>query len=221
MSEESIRLLLVDDHVSYRELLALRLAREPDLEVVGEAGTLAEARRVLDGIEADVALVDLILPDGGGVDLIRQLRAANPVAIVLVLTASDERLHHAVAVAAGAVGVLHKAASTDEIIAAIRRACKGEPLLSPREAVDLLRLVDRQRTAEREAAETASRLTARDRDLLALLAEGLGDEAIAERLFLQPKTVRNQMVGLLAKLGVESRLQALVLAVRLGVVRID
>jgi DNA-binding NarL/FixJ family response regulator len=215
-----IRLLLVDDHASSREALALLLGREPDLAVVAEAGSLAEARRALAGAEVDVALVDLELPDGSGVDLIRDLRAANPEALALVVTGSGDRHEHARAVAAGAAGVLHKSARTREIVAALRRLCAGETLLSPREAVELLRLVDRRREEERAAQLTVGQLTPRERELLGLLAEGLGDEAIAARLFLSPKTVRNQMTAILGKLGVDSRLQALVLAARHGVVRV-
>ena len=215
-----IRLLLVDDHTSSREALALLLGREPDLAVVAEADSLAEARRALAGTAVDIALVDLDLPDGSGVDLIRDLQAANPEALALVVTGSGDRHEHARAVAAGAAGVLHKSARTREIVAALRRLCAGETLLSPREAVELLRLADRRREEERAAQRTVGQLTPRERELLGLLAEGLGDQAIAARLFLSPKTVRNQMTAVLGKLGVDSRLQALVLAARHGLVRV-
>ena len=217
-----IRLLLVDDHASFRELLALRLEREPDIAVVGEAGSLAAARSVLrdlaDGI--DVALVDLDLPDGSGTELIRELRIVNPEALVVVLTASGNRSRHAAAIAAGAAGVLQKEVASATIIEAIRHVSAGEAILSPREAIELLRLSDQQREAERATASTLGKLTPREREILQLLAEGLGDDAIAERLYVSPKTVRNQMVSILGKLGVDSRLQALVLAVRHGFVQI-
>ena len=106
MSDDVHRVLLLDDHTFFRELLALRLAREPDLAVVAEASSLAEARQVLRQVEIDVALVDLNLPDGSGVDLIRDLRAANPAAPILLLTASGDRRSYAGAVTAGASGVL-------------------------------------------------------------------------------------------------------------------
>jgi DNA-binding NarL/FixJ family response regulator len=220
MSDRETRLLLVDDHASFRELLGLRLAREPDLTVVAEVGSLAKARQVLGQVETDVALVDLDLPDGSGVELIRDLRANNPEALTLVLTASGDRYQHAAAVAAGASGVLTKAVRSDEIIDAIHRLRAGDALLSQREAIELFRLADRRREEERAAQRLVGQLTPRERDLLQLLAEGLNDEAIATRLFISPKTVRNQMVTLLAKLGVDSRLQALVLATRHGIVSI-
>jgi DNA-binding NarL/FixJ family response regulator len=220
MSVGMIRVLLLDDHTSFRELLALRLAREPDLAVVVEAGSLAEGRRAVRQVEADIALVDLDLPDGSGVDLIRDLRTVNPEAQAVLLTASGDRNLHAEAVAAGASGVLSKTIGSAEIIAAIRRLFAGDALLSPREAIELFRLADKRREAERSTHRIVEQLTPRERDLLLLLSEGLDDAAIAERLSISPKTVRNQMVGLLAKLSVDSRLQALVVAAQHGIVTI-
>jgi DNA-binding NarL/FixJ family response regulator len=212
------RLLLVDGHIAFRELLALRLTQEPDFQVMAEAGSLAEIGQVLSRVEIDVALVDLTLANGEGVELIQDLRTRNPEARVLVVTASEDRHEHAWAFAAGASGVLSKTAHAAEIIEAIRRLCEGEVLLSPREAVGLFRLVDQQREAERTAHHLIAQLTPRERALLQLLAEGLNDAAMAERLGISPKTVRNHMVNLLDKLGVHSRLQALVLAARHGLV---
>jgi DNA-binding NarL/FixJ family response regulator len=220
MSVAVIRVLLLDDHTSFRELLALRLDREPDLAVVMEAGSLAEGRQAVGQVEADVALVDLDLPDGSGVELIRDLRMMNPQAQAVLLTASGDRHLHAEAIAAGASGVLSKTVGSAEIIGAIRRLFAGEALLSPREAMELFRLVDQRRAAELSGHRIIEQLTPRERDLLLLLAEGLADAAIAKRLSISSKTVRNQMVGLLAKLNVDSRLQALVVAVRHGIVTI-
>ena len=107
-----------------------------------------------------------------------------------------------------------------EIIGAIRRLVAGETLLSPREAIELFRLAHQRQEAERSTYRIIEQLTPRERDLLLLLAEGLADAAIAERLSISPKTVRNQMVGLLAKLNVDSRLQALVVAARHGIVTV-
>ena len=218
MSEGPIHLLLVDGHIAFRELLALRLTQEPDFRVVAEASSLAEIRQELRRVAVDVALVELALPDGGGVELIRDLRTLNPEARVLVVTASEDRHEHAVAFAAGASGVLSKTAHAAEIITAIRKLCAGDTLLSPHEAVELFRLADQQREAERTAHRLLAQLTPRERELLQLLAEGLNDAAMAERLGISPKTVRNYMVNLLDKLGVHSRLQALVRAAHYGLV---
>ena len=218
MSDGPIHLLLVDGHTLFRELLALRLTQEPDFRVVAEASALAEIRQELRQVAVDVALVELALPDGRGVELIRDLRAVYREARVVVVTTSEERHEHAVAFAAGASGVLSKSSHAAEIITAIRKVCAGEVLISPREAIDLFRLVDEQREAERTAHRLIAQLTPRERELLQLLAEGLDDVAMAERLGISPKTVRNYMVHVLDKLGVHSRLQALVRAAHYGLV---
>ena len=218
MSDSPIRLLLVDGHTAFRELLAHRLTQEPDFRVVAEASSLAEIRQELRRVAVDVALVELALPDGGGVELIRDLRTRNPEARVLVLTASEEQHERAVAFAAGASGVLSKTRHVAEIIDAIRKVCAGDALLSPHEAVDLFRLVDQQREAERTTHHLITQLTPRERELLQLLAEGLDDAEMAKRLGISPKTVRNHMVHVLDKLGVHSRLQALVLGAHYGLV---
>jgi two-component system, NarL family, response regulator DevR len=134
MSDGPIRLLLADDQIAFRELLALRLAQEPDFRVTAEAGSLAEVRQVLSRVAVDVALVDLALPDGSGVELIRDLRAVHREARVLVLTASEDRHAHAAAFAAGASGVLRKTCRAADIIDAIRQVCAGDALLSSHEA---------------------------------------------------------------------------------------
>lgn len=217
-----IRLLLVDDHASFRELLALRLQFETDVAIVGEAGSLKQAREVMAQIldDIDVALVDLDLPDGTGTTFIQELHQANPSVHVIVLTASGDRRRHADAIAAGAVGILLKDSPASEIVDAVRKVSAGESILATRDAIELLRLNDQQRSSEREVAAIVDRLTPRELEILQLLAEGLGDEEIAERLFVSPKTVRNQMVSILNKMGIDSRLQALVVAVRYGIVEI-
>ena len=138
-----LRVLLVDDHLSFREPLAFMLDREPDLAVVGQAGSLAAARPLL--AEPDLALVDLRLPDGDGVGLIGALREANPAAWAVVLTASGSRLDEARAVEAGAAGMLHKSRPVADLVVALRRLQAGEHLVSPAETVELLRLVGRRR----------------------------------------------------------------------------
>ncbi|MBW3633592.1 MAG: response regulator transcription factor [Chloroflexi bacterium] len=217
------RVLLVDDHASARQPLAILLDREPDVTVVAQAGSLVEARAALAETAIDIAVVDLGLPDGDGVEFVADLRAANPDAAVLVLTSETDRQHLARAVEAGASAVLNKAAALDEILGAVRRLASGEPLLSGRELlelVELLRLAGRERQQERDAKAALDRLTPREREILQLLAEGLSDKEIAARLYLSGKTVRSHVASILAKLGVESRLQALVFALRQGAVNI-
>ncbi|HEU4793334.1 MAG TPA: response regulator transcription factor [Nitrolancea sp.] len=215
-----IRILLVDDHASFRQPLAFMLNREPDFTVVAQAGSLDEARGLLNE-EIDVAVVDLVLPDGNGATLVRDLRAANSHSQVLVLTASVDRRDLARAVEAGASGVMNKSAAIEEIISAIRGLSGGEQLMSPRELVDLLRLAVQQREEDRDAELALGRLTPREREVLQALAEGLNDREIGQQLHVSTETVRTHMVNILGKLGVESRLQALVYALRHGAVTID
>ena len=212
------RVLLVDDHATFREPLAFMFEREPDFEVVAQAGSLAEARRVLEGI--DLAVVDLDLPDGDGTELIGELRAANPRGMVLILTASSDREVHARAVEAGACGVLHKSIRIKDVIGAAKHVMAGEPLLSPNETIELLRLAGRQRERDYEAQRAIEQLTPREREVLQALAEGLSDKEIAQRLYVGVGTVRSHVVSVLSKLRVHSRLQALVFAVRHGLVEI-
>ncbi len=211
-----LRILLVDDHSALRTPLAFMINREPDMEVVGQAGTLAEARQMLG--RADVAIVDLDLPDGSGADLIPDLRRANPQGFVLVLTGSTSQADRARAIEAGAAAVLHKSVKTDEIIDAIGRAGRGEPLLSPNEVIDMVWFAARQRERERSVAGRFDQLTPREREMLAALTRGLSDQEIAREFGLSRPTVQTHVQNILSKLEVNSRLQAAVLAIRHGIV---
>lgn len=214
--QEAIRILLVEDHVSLRQAIASVFEREPGFAVVGQAGSLAEARKMLDRV--DVAIVDLALPDGYGGELIKELRGANPQAMALVLTAISDRGEIARAVESGAAGILHKSVSINEVVDAVRRLKAGESLLSLEEIVKLLRFATFQPEREYEARQAIARLTPREREVLQTLAEGLDTQEIAERLNISVVTERNHVASIFAKLGVHSRLQALVFAVRQGVV---
>ena len=218
MTDAPIRVLLVDDHASFRQSLALLLALEPDLAVVGQAGSLATARPQLAGV--DVAILDLDLPDGIGLTLIDELVAASPGAAVLILTGSTNRLDAARAAEVGASGLLHKSTGVEEIVAAVRRLAGGGALFSPAETIALLRLAGRHRERGRAAERLGGSLTAREREVLRALAGGLSDKDLARQLHIAEKTVRAHMVNILGKLGVESRLQALVVAVQHGLVQI-
>jgi DNA-binding NarL/FixJ family response regulator len=213
------RVVLVEDHVSFRQALAYMFDREPDFEVAGQAGSFAEARELLK-LAADVALVDLGLPDGDGALLIRELREANSHVTILVLTASVDREQIARAVEAGAAGVMHKSSSLEEILDAVRRLLAGEALMPLNEVVELMRLAGRKRDREYEARLAIRRLTPREREVLQALAEGLSNKEIAQKLHITVETERTHMVNILGKLGVHSRLEALVFAVRYGVVEI-
>ncbi len=212
------RILLVDDHSAVRQALASVFEREPEFEVVGQAGSLAEARQMLDGV--DVAVIDLALPDGYGGKLIRELRCASPHAVALVLSANLDRMEMARALEHGAAGVMHKSSSIEELTGAIRRLQEGKSLLSPEEMVELFRLASSQREQEREASETIARLTSREKEVLQALAEGLDRREIAERLHISVGTVRNHITSILSKLEVHSQAQALVFGLRHSVVSV-
>jgi DNA-binding NarL/FixJ family response regulator len=215
------RILLVEDHASFRQTLAFMFGREGEFVVTGQAGSLEEARALLckepDGF--DVAVVDLALPDGDGYGLIEEL-SVRPGMTTLVLSASLEPARFARAVEAGASGVLHKSAAIGEIVDAVRRLRAGEALLSPVEVIEMLRMVSRKRQEEYEARRAIERLTPRERQVLEALGEGLDSKDIAQKLNITVETERTHMVNILGKLGVHSRLQALVFAARHGLVEI-
>jgi DNA-binding NarL/FixJ family response regulator len=214
------RILLVEDHASFRQTLAFVFDKEPGYEVVAQAGTLAEARGEMDGLEADLGVLDLSLPDGEGTELIEELREANPDFAALVLTASLDRAEHARAVEAGAAGVLHKSADVDAILDATRRLGEGETLLSEDELIALLRLAGQNREEEVEARASIEQITPREREVLQMLAEGLSNKEIAAKLHMSVDTERTHMMNILNKMGVHSRIQALVFATRYGLVEI-
>jgi two-component system, NarL family, response regulator DevR len=214
------RILLIEDHASFRQTLALVFDQQPEFEVVAQAGTLAEARQAMDGSEADLGVIDLSLPDGQGTELIEELREANPDFAALVLTASLERTDHARAIEAGAAGILHKSADVDAILDATRRLGEGETLLSEDELISLLRLAGRDREEEVEARASIEQITPREKEVLRKLAEGLSNKEIAATLHMSIDTERTHMMNILNKLGVHSRLQALVFAARHGLVEI-
>lgn len=215
---ETACILLVDDHASVREALAAALGREPDLEVAGEAASLAEARELLEGV--DLALIDLGLPDGSGVDLIKELHASSPRAQALILSANFDRLDLARAIQAGAAGVLSKTVHLDEIVNAARRVRAGETLLPLDEVVDLLRYAGERQQKEHEARQKIAQLTPRELEVLQALSDGLDSQAVADRLVITLRTERNHVASILAKLGVHSQLQALVFALRHGVIEL-
>ena len=220
---EEIRIAVVDDHDTFRDPLAFMLEREPDIKVVARPRSLSEAREVLEDAElaVDVAIVDLNLPDGSGTDLIKDLRASRPRTKALVLSAMSEQRHLAEAIEAGAAGVMHKSTPMRDLVGAVRRLAAGELLLSQQEVIEALRFIVRERESNREAQLAIDRLTPREREVLQALAEGWSDKEIAQRLHVGVGTVPTHVASILSKLEVSSRLQALVFAVRHGLVTIE
>jgi DNA-binding NarL/FixJ family response regulator len=210
--------LLVDDHAAIREAIALAFAQDDEFVVTGQAGSLAEARGMLDGV--DVAILDLELPDGDGSDLIDELRERDPNVQTLVLSAHADRANVARAVQKGAAAVLGKTTQLHEVVSAVRRMRAGETLMHPDEVVELLRYAGRRRERELDEQRLIETLTPRELEVLQLLASGFDSAAIARRLYISQRTERNHVANILAKLGVHSQLQAVVFALRHGVVQV-
>jgi DNA-binding NarL/FixJ family response regulator len=211
-----IRLLVVDDHTSFRESLVFMLDLADGLTVAGQAGSVEDARKAIEANPIDVALLDLDLAGERGLEIIPLLRMHHPNAVAVILTANTGTRSRATAVAAGAVGIMHKTASIADVVDTVRRAHAGEPLISPREATELKVQGSLQQVSDAEARRALQELSPRERDVLRALATGLDNQGIADRLFVSAETVRSHIARIYRKLGVESRLQAVTFAVRHG-----
>jgi two-component system NarL family response regulator/two-component system response regulator DevR len=207
-----VKVFLVDDHEVVRRGLSDLLSSDPDLEIVGEAGTVAEAKARIPASLPDVAVLDVRLPDGNGIELCRDLISDHPDLRCLMLTSftSDEAMLEAIL--AGASGFVVKDIKGMELARAIKEVGAGKSLLDNRAAAALM--ANLRGTATRE--DPLSGLTEQERTLLGLLAEGLTNRQIAARMFLAEKTVKNYVSRLLAKLGMERRTQAAVFASKLN-----
>jgi len=205
------RVFLLDDHEIVRRGLRELLEQEDDFEVVGEAGTADEALSRLPPTRPDVALLDVRLPDGDGIEVCREIRSAHPEIRCLMLTsfADDEALFSAIM--AGASGYLLKQVKGNDLIDAIRRVGNGESLLEPSMTA---RVLERIRAGNDSQDELAG-LTEQERRVLDLVAEGLTNRQIGERMYLAEKTVKNYVSNLLAKLGMSRRSEAAAFAARL------
>jgi two-component system, NarL family, response regulator DevR len=201
-----IRVFLLDDHELIRRGIGELLQTVPDIVVVGEAGTAAEALARIPAAKPHVALLDGRLPDGSGIDVCREIRSREPDIRCVILTSYDDNDALFSAVMAGAAGYLLKEIKGNSLIDAVRQVASGKSLLDPSVTE---RLLTRLREGEPQDPRLAS-LTDREREILNLIADGLTNRQIAERLFLAEKTVKNYVSGLLAKLGMERRTQAAV-----------
>lgn len=207
-----VRVLLIDDHEMLVDSLSLVLDNEPDLTTVGVAGTLAKARTMMTTTQPDVVLLDHRLPDGDGVAALQELHALRPTARIVVLTASAADHVLVSAIEAGAAGFVSKTRGIGEVISAVRSAAAGEAVVSPEM---LARLLPR---LQRRAQSGRTELTDREREVLALLADGLSNASIAGKLFVSVHTVRNHIANLCSKLGAHSKLEALSIGLRRGLV---
>ncbi|MFI6523735.1 response regulator [Streptomyces uncialis] len=213
--ENPIRVFLLDDHEVVRRGVRDLLGDEPDISVVGEAGTAEQALTRVPALRPDVAVLDVRLPDGSGVDVCRELRSRMPDLACLMLTSFDDEEALLDAVMAGASGYVLKLIQGGDLVAAVRTVASGKSLLDPSAAA---RLMSRLRGEDRDesAADALYGLTSRERDILALIGEGLTNREIGLRVFLAEKTVKNHISRVLAKLGVERRVQAAVIATQVS-----
>jgi two-component system response regulator DevR len=202
----AIRVFLLDDHEIVRRGIANLLSSEPDIEIVGEAGTASEALARIPAARPDIAVLDARLPDGSGIDVCRDIRSSHPAIRCLILTSYDDNDAVFAAVMAGASGYLLKEVRGASLVDAIRQVAAGRSLLDPSVTE---RLLDKLRQPA-EVDHRLSALTEREREILDLIADGLTNRQIGERLFLAEKTVKNYVSGLLAKLGMQRRTQAAV-----------
>ena len=204
----TIRILLVDDHEIVRRGIADLIGTQDDLEIVGEAATVAEALARAPRAQADVAILDVRMPDGNGIELCRELRSQLPELNCLMLTsyADDEALVDAIM--AGAAGFVLKQVLGIDLINAVRTVGSGGSLLDPKTTAALLNRIRR----EREDQDPLHALSEQERAVFDLIGEGLTNRQIGERIHLSEKTVKNYVSHLLSKLGLQRRTQAAVLA---------
>lgn len=214
------RVLVCDDHAVFRRGLALVLAPESDIDVVGEAGDGAEAVELATDLDPDVILMDVRMPTVSGIDAARQIAAAVPAARIIMLTVSDGEDDLYEAVKAGAAGYLLKDASIEEVADAVRSVAAGHSLVTPSMAAKLLAefgALARRSAGEPDPTGTV-RLTHRERDVLRLLARGRSNRDIAQELFIAENTVKNHVRSILDKLKLHSRTEAALYAVRTGLI---
>lgn len=206
-----IRVFLVDDHEIVRRGLADLLSADPGIEVVGEAATVGQARRRIPATSPDVAVLDVRLPDGSGIDLCRELAERAPGVRSLILTAYDDDAALFAAVVAGASGYLLKNVFGTQLVDDVHAVAEGRSLID----ADLARrAAQRMRDTSASADPRIGSLGLRERQVLALIADGLSNRQIGERLGLAEKTVKNYVSSLLTKLGLERRTQAAVFGAR-------
>lgn len=207
-----MRVVICDDHPVYRRGLRALLGELDDVDVVGEAGTGEEAVALVDQVEPDVVMMDVHLPGVSGVEATRRIMGRHPSVGVLVLTMFEDDKYLAAALRAGARGYLVKGADHDEIHRALTAVARGEVLLGQAISTRLSAAL-----GDPVAADAFPELSNRERDVLELVAAGLSNQQIATRLFLSPKTVRNNVSVILAKLGAETRAEAIARARDAGV----
>ncbi|MGW3435219.1 response regulator [Streptomyces melanosporofaciens] len=207
-----IRVFVLDDHEVVRRGLHDLLDAEPDIEVVGDAGTVDHALARGPALRPDVAILDVRLPDGDGITVCRELRSRMPDLACLMLTSFDDDDALLDAIMAGAAGYVLKQIKGSDLVSAVRTVASGQSMLDPATTARLMRTLRGDTAPQEPRDEVLAGLSPREREILVLIGDGLTNRQIGKRLFLSEKTVKNHISRLLAKLGVERRIQAAVLA---------
>lgn len=210
--ENPIRVFLLDDHEVVRRGLADLLDAEPDISVVGDAGTVDHALARGPALRPDVAVLDVRLPDGNGIAVCRELRDQMPELACLMLTSFDDEEALLDAIMAGAAGYVLKQIKGSDLVSAVRTVASGQSMLDPATTARLMRSLRADPAESTAVTPELASLSPRERDILALIGDGLTNREIGKRLYLSEKTVKNHISRLLAKLGVQRRVQAAVLA---------
>jgi DNA-binding NarL/FixJ family response regulator len=211
MEQPKIRVYLLDDHDVVRQGLTFLLEQQGDIEVVGDSGSAVEATARIPALRPDVAVLDGRLPDGSGIEVCRAVRAVDPSIKALILTSYDDDEALFAAIMAGAAGYVLKEIRSSDLVTAVRQVAEGRSLIDPSMTAKVL---ERIRSGPATPPELAS-LTEQERLILGHIAEGLTNRQIAEEMFLAEKTIKNYVSNILAKLGLERRTQAAVLASKL------
>ncbi len=215
---QPIQVLIVEDHRMVAEGLAVLLNAEPDIRVQATAASMAEAIRLAEGGRPDVILMDFRLPDGSGADAAVAIRKQRPRIPVLFLSGEDSEQTLLAAVQAGGCGFLPKSRAASEVAAAVRRAADGEMLIPADRLATLLARVQERARQEAERVRLLGELTPREKEILGLMAQGLDNRAIADHLVISFTTVRGHVQNILEKLDAHSKLEAVALAARHGLV---
>jgi two-component system response regulator NreC len=213
-----IRLLLVDDHAVVRTGLRMLLEDQGGMEIVGEAGTAREALEAVEALSPDVVLMDIGLPDISGIEAARSIKACRPETAVVALTIHEDQEYFFKMLDAGATGYVPKRAAAEELIQAIETAAAGEVYLYPSLAKLLVEDYLSSETAER-GRQALDGLTAREQEVLTLLADGLSNPEIAEQLTISPKTVARHRENIMQKLNLHSRSELVKYAIRKGIIQ--
>ena len=211
-ADATTRVFLVDDHEVVRRGLRDLIDDEPDMEVVGEAATTAQALARGPALRPDVAVLDVRLPDGDGISVCRELRSRMPEVACLMLTSFDDEDALLDAIMAGAAGYVLKQIKGSDLVSAVRTVATGQSMLDPATTARLMHSLRDPEAAKPPEDERLAALSERERSVLELIGEGLTNRQIAKRLYLSEKTVKNHISRLLGKLGVERRVQAAVIA---------